>query len=307
MKLVIFAHQNWGVECIKELIHKHEILYVFTHPLDMDRHEKVWYSSVKEECISLNIPVEEKINASDIDTTKIKQLNPDLILSLGWRRLLPNSIFEIPKHGTINLHDSLIPNYRGFAPINWAIINGEKEVGITTHYIDEGIDTGKIILQKKIIVNLDDTAYDVYKNLLAFSPKLILDTLEMIEQGNISLSIENNTKGFFCSRRFPDDGKINWKDDRINVYNLIRALCDPYPNAFCFYKGNKVLIKKSKLINDDFRGMPGKICSITDTGIIVTCGNDHTKNQAILITVIQSNGKLYKANEFIFKLWDLLE
>lgn len=309
MKLILFAHQNWGVVAIKELINSnHEILYVFTHPFDMDKHEKVWYKSVTEQCNKLKIPVEEKTSVTDNDSYKINELKPDLILSIGWRRLLPSSIFKIPKFGTVNLHDSLIPNYRGFAPINWAIINGEKEVGITTHFIDEGIDTGNIILQKKLSISFTDTAFDVFNNLLELSPKLVLDTIDMIEKGQVTHQKNNNAnKGFFCSRRFPDDGKISWQANRESIYNLIRALCDPYPNAFCFYEGKKIFIKRAQLTNEDYRGMPGKICAILDEGIVVTCGSVHTKNQGLLITEIGIDKKSYKPNEYFFKLWKIFE
>jgi methionyl-tRNA formyltransferase len=309
MKLVIFAHQNWGVEAIKKLNgSKHEILHVFTHPLNMDPKEKVWYPSVKDECKKLNLSVEEKLSISDQDLEKIKKINPDLILSVGWRRLLPSIVFTIPKFGTVNLHDSLIPNYRGFAPINWAIINGETHAGITTHFIDEGIDTGNIILQIPVTIDIDETAFDVYKKLLKLSPQLILDTLDMIETGHVKPNKEKNpNRGFFCSRRFPDDGKINWKMHRLTIYNLIRALSDPYPNAFCYFKDTKILIKKAKLTNDDFRGTPGRISSINNEGVIVTCGIDHKQNQGLLITEIQVQDSKLHPKELFTKLWENLE
>jgi len=309
MKIVLFAHQNWGVEIIKELSHsKHEIQFVFTHPLDMDKHETVWYNSVKNECDKLSIKVVEKNSVNDDDSETIKKLNPDLILSIGWRRLLPKSIFKIPKFGTVNLHDSLIPFYRGFAPINWAIINGENETGITTHFIDEGIDTGNIILQKKIMIDFKDNAFEVYQKLLKLSPQLIIETLQLIEHGKIKPNKQKNSEdGFFCSRRFPNDGKINWHLDRISVYNLIRALCDPYPNAFFNYNDKKIFIKKAELSKEDFRGPPGRITAISDGGITVTCGTNHKENQGLVITEISVQDSILHPKNFFNKLWENLE
>jgi methionyl-tRNA formyltransferase len=274
----------------------------------MDKHEKVWYGSVKEICNQFGIAVEEKKNVDEEDSLKIQKMKPDLILSAGWRRLIPSSVFKIPKFGTVNLHDGLIPAYRGFAPINWAIINGENEAGITTHFIDEGMDTGAIILQKKVSIGLSDTSFDVYTKLLSLSSELLLDTIRLVETGKAKPVFKTGSEGgFFCARRFPDDGKINWDRDRMSIYNLIRALSDPYPNAFCLYNGDKIHIKKAKLVEDDYRGLPGRICSITNEGVIVTCGTNHKINQGLLIMEIGVNGKKMKAKDFFNKLWENLE
>ena len=308
MKLVLFAHQNWGIKAIDTFSKMDiEIAKVFTHPLDMDKHEKVWYDSVKEKCDSLKIPVTEKTSITNSDINEIKSINPDLIFSVGWRRLLPESIFQIPKFGIFNLHDSLIPKYRGFAPINWAIINGENETGLTIHYIDKGIDTGDILLQKKIDIKLQDTAFDIYKKLLDISSDMMHEIIIQIENNKLNPQSQSNMqKGFFCCRRFPRDGKINWNEDRSKTYNLIRASSDPYPNAFFFFEDKKYYVKKAVLLHDDFRGPAGRICSITKDGIIVTCGSDSTKNQAILISEISHNDKIFNPSDIFDKLWEEL-
>ncbi|MEM4249810.1 MAG: methionyl-tRNA formyltransferase [Candidatus Nitrosotenuis sp.] len=306
MNLILFAHQNWGVEAIKE-IHRseHKILRVYTHPMDMDKHEKQWYHSVKQECEKLAINVEERKNILDQDIQTIKKLKPDLIFSIGWRRLIPQSIFEIPSKGTLNIHDGLLPAYRGFAPINWAIINGETEVGVTVHLIDKTADTGPILFQEKIPVNLDETATDVYNKALKLAPSMVMRAISLMSSMTEKLIDQTNLeKGFFCSRRFPNDGKINWTLDRIKVYNLIRGLSDPYPNAFCYYNNNKIYIKKAKLSDEDYRGPPGRICLLNENGMIVTCGTNTTNNQAILITEIANDEKSYKPIEFFNKLWE---
>lgn len=308
MRLVLLANQNWGVQSIRALMRtSHKILTVYTHPREMDKHERVWYESVKEECDRNNIEVAERITLSAGDTEYIRALSPDVLFSIGWRRLIPKSIYEIPKYRSINLHEGLLPFYRGFAPTNWSIINGERESGVTAHYIDDRADTGDIILQRKVSIEPDDTGFNLYNKTLSLFPDVLLETLELIESGNVK-SVKQNGRGFFCSRRFPKDGKINWSCNRENIYNLIRALSDPYPNAFCFYQSNKIYIKKARLINDDYRGLPGRICAITADGIIVTCGSDHSKNQAILITEVATDDKGFCHPKEIFKsLWTDLE
>ena len=147
------------------------------------------------------------------------------------------------------MHESLLPKFRGFAPINWAIINGENEIGITIHYIAETVDTGSILLQKKIPIDPDHTAFEVFNNLQTLIEELVLEVLNLIEFNQIKPRIQNKLDGFFCARRFPEDGRITWLENRIRIYNKIRALSDPYPNAFCYYKQKKIYIKKAQLLN----------------------------------------------------------
>jgi methionyl-tRNA formyltransferase len=305
MKIILFGHQNWGIEAIRTLNGtNHELAYVYTHPIDMDKNEKVWYDSLSLECKKAGIPYEEKKSLNENDIKKIQELNPDLILSMGWRRLLPSSIFKIPKFGTINFHDGLIPKYKGFAPINWSIINGENETGLTSHYIDASADTGDIIHQERISISNNETAFDVYKKLLKFTQPMLKNILQDIKENKInSISQKTLHSGFFCSRRFPDDGKIDWTQNRIRIYNLVRALCDPYPNSFFYLDDTKIYVKKAKLSEDDFRGPPGRLCTISDDGIIVTCGKNHQENQSLLITEIQVNNKILHPKDFFKNLW----
>ena len=149
MRLVILANQNWGIEAIEALKNDYEISQVFTHPSDMDKHDSGWYDSVKDYCNNKNLPVKSTSNLDDDDFKLIEQIKPDLIISVNWRRLVPKRIFQLPKFGMINIHPSLLPKYRGMSPINWAVINGETESGVTVHFVDETADTGDIVLQKK--------------------------------------------------------------------------------------------------------------------------------------------------------------
>lgn len=305
MKIVLFGHQNWGLEAIRTLNEtKHELVYVYTHPLNMDKHEKIWYDSISSECKKMAISCEEKKSLTENDIKKIKELNPDLILSMGWRRLLPSSIINIPKHGTINFHDSLIPKYKGFAPINWSIINNETETGLTAHYIDETADTGDIIYQEITSIEPDETAFDVYQKLLKFTRPMLKKILHDIEDNVINpISQKTLPSGFFCSRRFPDDGKIDWTKNRLQIYNLIRGLSDPYPNSFFYVNDRKIYIKKARLPLDDYRGPPGRLCAISEDGIVVTCGENSLENQSLLISEIEIDEKIMNPKEYFNNLW----
>ena len=308
MRIILFGHQNWGVKAIEAILNtRHELIHVFTHPEDYDKNEKVWYSSVEESCKKNDIPFSICTKIEKDDSEKIRNLKPDLIMSIGWRRLIPKSVFQIPRFKTINLHDGLLPQYRGFAPINWAIINGETEIGVTIHYIDESADTGDIILQKQITIDNEKTAKEAYDELLDLSSTMIHQTIELIENGNVVTKKQKPNEGFFCSRRFPEDGKINWNESRTDIFNLIRALSDPYPNAYCNFNEKIIHIKKARLTDQDFRGPPGRICSINDDGIVVTCGMDFKKNQGLLISQISINNQIINPKDFFTKLWSKVE
>jgi len=183
MRIIIFGHQNWGIETINILKDEHTILRVFTHPLDMDKHEKVWYPSLTEICREYGIPIMERARLEEKDQDEILEMDADLIISAGWRRLIPENVIRAPKYGAINIHDGLLPKYRGFAPINWAIINGEHEAGVTVHFIDESADMGDILIQKKVDIKITDTAKDVYEKLLNFTPELITKAISLIQSG----------------------------------------------------------------------------------------------------------------------------
>jgi len=303
MRLVILANQNWGIEAIEALKNDYKISQVFTHPSDMDEHDSGWYDSVKDYCENKNLPVKSTSNLDDDDFQLIEQIKPDLIISVNWRRLVPKRIFQLAKLGMINIHPSLLPKYRGMSPINWAVINGETESGITVHFVDETADTGDIILQKKFSIGETETAKDVYDKAISLYPDIIKESLKAITSSTFVRKSQNQMEpGFFCSRRFPKDGRIDWYNSREQIFNLIRGLSDPYPNAFFYHNDKQIFVKTASLAKNDFRGLPGRICSITNDGIIVTCGNNN-KNQALLIQSIMIDGEKKLANEFFTKLW----
>ena len=303
MKLILFAHTDLGINSIKRLIQtENEILLVFTHPTDFDKNEKVWYGSVKDECIKNNIKILERVKLTLDDINMVKNLDPDIIFAINWRRIIPTPVLKIPKYCSLNIHAGSLPRYAGFAPINWAIINGEKEIGITVHEMEEKADAGGVVIQKKIDVGINDTAKDVFDKVLKLYPEMIIKSLEFISKGKKPFK-QNKSENFFVTKRFPKDGRINWSQNRIKIHNLIRALVDPFPNAFCYFNGEKIFIKKAELLKDDIRGMPGRICAISEKGFIVTCGTNYEMNQGLLVTEIATEKETLKPKEF-FKLWD---
>jgi len=175
----------------------------------------------------------------------LKNLKPDLILVISYSMILPKEILDIPTRGALNIHGSLLPKYRGANALNWVLINGEKETGVTIHYIDEGIDTGDIVAQKKIKISFLDTATTLKEKLAQTTKSLLKKEWSNIVNNNIKRVPQNNSIASTYWRRRPEEGQFNWKMPAIKIYNLIRALIKPYPGAYYFdKKGRKIIIDK---------------------------------------------------------------
>ena len=174
MKILLFANQNWGKLCVERLLAAGE--QVVGLVTDEPAEQKSWYSSLWEVGKKHGLPVLHSVRIKD-EMKAIAGFAPDLIVSIGFRQIFPAEIVRLPSWGCINLHGSLLPKYRGHAPINWAIIQGEKETGVTVHYINEGVDTGDIILQEAIPIYDSDTALEVYERALPLYPQLLSEAI----------------------------------------------------------------------------------------------------------------------------------
>lgn len=195
---------------------------------------------------------------------RIKKINPDLIMVCGWQRLICKEILNVPSKGTVGFHSSLLPKYRGRAPVNWAIINNEKRSGVTMFYCTVQPDAGNIIAQEIFPINISDTCATVYDKAAKgtcilvhkFLPKISKETVRRIKNKSISHKL--------WPRRKPEAGRINWNRNALDVYNWIRALTHPYPGAFTFYKGKKIFVWKSVYKNriKNYNFNPGEIVKV---------------------------------------------
>jgi len=206
-------------------------------------------------------PISEKyqsnlIRTNNINTeeniSQIKKINPDIIIVAGWQRLICKEILEIPRLGTIGFHSSLLPKYRGRAPVNWAIIMGEKETGITMMYLSPGVDDGDIIAQKSFRIMFDDDCGTVYDKAATAGAELMKEYLPIFEKSNIPV-IHNDSNSYPAyPKRTPVDGLIDFKRSALDVYNFVRALTRPYPGAYYYdNNGNKIYVWRIGIIFDD--------------------------------------------------------
>ncbi len=243
-------------------------------------------SPVKKFAVENNLKLLQPQNLSEpVFIDEIKKLEPDLIVVVAFR-ILPKSIFKIPEFGSINLHASLLPKYRGAAPINWAIINGERETGVTTFYLQEKVDTGNILLQKSIDINQSDSAGTIHDKLMIIGAEVVYDTVEMIalNKSIISANRQNNSEATPAPKIFKEDCRINFNQSVDRVFDFIRGL-SPYPGAFTEHNGKIIKIFSTVKSRWDSLKGPGRFF-IKDEKLYVSCLNEFLE-----ITELQLEGK----------------
>lgn len=201
----------------------------------------------------------------------IEESSPDLIVSCGYKYIIPSKIFDIPKFRSINIHPSYLPKYRGQHVINWAIINGEKETGITVHYIDEGVDAGDIIVQKKVPILFEDTAKMLHDRIYCEAIELLQHVLSTIVSGNtLPAQKQDDAKASYFRPRNPVDGAINWDKNGIEIYNLIRALVKPWPGAYSYIRGRKIIIWDVQFEANSQDSSVGEITNVLNSKLMIT-------------------------------------
>ena len=273
MKAVVFAYHDIGCTGIKALLNAgYDIQAVFTH-VD-DQQENTFFGSVAQVCAEHDLPVFAPEDANHpLWIERIQRLAPDIIFSFYYRNLLSQAILDIVPQGAFNLHGSLLPRYRGRAPANWVLVNGETETGVTLHKMTAKPDAGAIVAQQVIAIANSDTALTLHGKLRSAAENLLADTLPAMKTGNINLQPQDESKASYFGRRTPADGEIQWFKPAQEIYNLVRAVTQPYPGAFTFAGDRKLLVWKASVV--PARGgnhTPGTIISIDP--LQVACGKD---------------------------------
>jgi len=218
------------------------------------RGQKIKYSAVKEYALTHNLTLLQPANLKDETfLAELKALNANLQIVVAFR-MLPKVVWEMPSFGTFNLHASLLPNYRGAAPINWAIINGETKTGVTTFFIDDKIDTGAMILNSEIAIEPTESAGELHDRLMHLGSTTVIDTLKIIENGNVKTTIQEDDEEIKTAYKLNKENcKIDWSKSGEEINNLIRGL-SPYPAAWCFLKDKNeelsIKIYEAKLVSE---------------------------------------------------------
>ena len=284
MNIVFMGTPDFAVESLKSLYEAgHNILAVVSQPdKPSGRGMKLIPTPTKEFALEKGIKVyqPEKVKNNEEFINELKSLNPDVMVVVAYGKILPVEILEIPKYGCINVHGSLLPKYRGAAPIQWSIINGDEETGITTMYMDKGMDTGDMLLKEVIKIEDNDTYGTLYEKLKSLGGKLIVDTLKAVESGEIQR--EKQPEEFTVAPMiFKENCKIDWNKSALEIRNLVRGV-NPAPGAWTTLDDNVYKIWSCEIINrgalniDESNIEPGTVVvSNSKEGLVIATGENY--------------------------------
>ncbi len=245
MRVVVFGYHDVGFVGLREILAQgDDVVAVFTH--EDDPGETIWFRSVQDLARSRGIPVftPEEVNRPDW-VARIRDLAPDIVFSFYYRRMISPEILAIPPLGALNLHGSLLPRYRGRAPVNWVLVRGESETGVTLHHMVAKPDAGDIVAQRRIPIAFEDTALTLYGKVTEAARALLHETLPLLREGRAPRVPQDLSLGSYFGGRRPEDGRIDWSKTALEIYNLVRAVTHPYPGAFTSIEGSKLLVWKA--------------------------------------------------------------
>lgn len=288
MKVVFMGTPDFAVPALDKLYKEgHLIELVITQPdKPKGRGKKLLPTPVKSKGIELGLEVYQPKNINSKESIdKLSELDPDVIVVVAYGQILKEEILNIPKFGCVNIHASLLPKYRGAAPINWAIINGEKKSGITTMLMEKGLDSGDMLLKKEIQIDEGMTAGELHDRLMEIGSTLIIDTLSGLENHTIEPKKQNHELSTYAPMMDKTLGEIDWKAPKENIKNLVRGT-NPWPVAYSYYKGKKFKIYRLDISEEKYSGELGEILKANDEGIFVMA-----QNGTVIIKEIQFPGK----------------
>jgi len=271
-KAVVFAYHDIGCAGIESLLSSgFEIAAVFTHADDPK--ENAFYGSVAQLCARHGIAVHAPEDANHpLWIERIAKLDPDYIFSFYYRNLLSEPLLATARKGAFNLHGSLLPRYRGRAPANWVLVNGETETGVTLHRMVKRADAGAIVAQQKVAIERSDTALSLHGKLRTAAADLLRDTLPALLQGKVSETPQDESKATVFGRRTPADGKLVWAKPAEELFNLVRAVTQPYPGAFCAVGEHKLIVWSAEVAKGNEGQAPGRVISVDP--LRIACGED---------------------------------
>jgi methionyl-tRNA formyltransferase len=288
MKIIFMGTPEFSVPSLSAIIDEFEVLAVFTQPdRPKGRGKKLAMSPVKELAINFDIPVYQPLKLkNNIEMIQIiKNIEPDFIVVVAFGQILPKEVLDIPKYGCINLHASLLPKYRGAAPINWSVINGDSKSGNTTMKMDVGLDTGDMILTEEVDITREMTAGELHDILSRGGGQLLVKTINGIVNNTIKPVKQENELSSYAAKLGKEMAKIDWKCSSTDIHNFIRGL-NAWPIAYTHYVDAVMKIYKSKVIDELSDEKVGSIIEVSKEGLKVVTGNG-----VLLIEEIQFPGK----------------
>ncbi len=259
-RIVVFAYSEVGHACLEALLDRREnVVALFTHEDAAD--ERLWFRSCAHLARVHGVPVYTMAPRGEAFERLVRNLAPDLIFSFYYRQMIPERVLALAPLGAYNMHGSLLPRYRGRAPLNWAIIHGESETGVTLHLMVKEADAGDIIDQEWVPIGPEETAGEVAMRIPGAAVKLILRRIDELKAGHAPRRPQDVTQVSYFGLRRPEDGRIDWRQPARQVFNLVRAVAPPFPGAFTSLSGRKLMIWRARLAPGT--GRPGEVLSLS--------------------------------------------
>lgn len=288
MRIVFMGTPDFSVNVLVSLVNAgHEVAAVVTQPdKPKGRGKAVLMTPVKEKALEYQIPVYQPVKVRDPEFVKVMEdLAPDAIVVVAFGQIIPKAILDIPKLGCVNIHASLLPKYRGAAPIQWAVIDGEKETGITTMMMDTGLDTGAMLEKTVVPIEKDETGGSLHDKLSREGAKLILSTLEGLEKKTIVPVPQPEEGTCYASRLTKTLGDIDWNASAESIERLVRGL-NPWPSAYTMWNGKTLKIWSAEVAEWNEEGKPGQVVACDSNSLLVKTGD-----KALSIKELQLEGK----------------
>jgi methionyl-tRNA formyltransferase len=293
MRIIFMGYHNIGYVCLEALIELgrelgDDIVAMVTHADNPQ--ENIWFASVAQLAFDHHLPVYQPANPNDpAFVAAMRRLEPDLLFSCYYRHMLKPPLLNLPRLGALNLHGSLLPRYRGRCPVNWVLVQGESETGVTLHYMEAKPDRGDIVAQKCIPITPEDTAVTLFARMTAAAGKLFREIYPLLRRGQAPRHPQDHSQASYFGGRGPADGRIDWREPAMAIYNLMRAITHPYPGAFTTLAGRKLFIWNGRPLATPMAAphVPGQITArLPGEGLLVATGEGH-----FLITRAQCEGE----------------
>ncbi len=301
-RVVSFGFQTWGFRTLQALIELgHDVALVVTHPASEQSYKAIFSQSVEELAAEHGIPVHltERVDAETIDL--VKRAEPDVIVVNSWYTKMPPELYNLPPCGTLNLHDSLLPKFTGFSPVLWALISGQSEFGLTVHRMDDGLDTGDILIQHSLPIGPTDTGTELVMRGMDLIPGALRDALHALESGTAVWRPQNKAERTYFHKRSERDSLIDWSWPAEDLERFVRALSEPYPRAFSFYRGQRIEVVAARISAARYGGTPGRVI-VQEGGGAVVCGPDAYRgaNRGLVITRVRTADGVERSGDEFF-------
>ena len=289
LRILFMGTPDFAESCLRALVENGQnVVGVISQPdKQKGRGMKVQYCDVKRYALEKELSVYQPETLKD-EAIKglLEELSPDIVVVVAYGKILPEYVLKFPKYGCINVHGSLLPEYRGASPIQRAVIDGKKVTGVTTMYMDKGLDTGDMLLTREYEIGENSNAGEVFDDLAKIGAELLLETLDGLEKGTITPKKQDESKATYAEKIFKDECATSFDDNADIVHNKIRGLY-PFPGAFCYHNGKMLKLCESRIYKDNVKeAKPGEVIALSKDGILVKC-----REGAVLLTKVKPEGK----------------